>query len=48
MLMRFPDPNLPWANNPLYGGMSDESAGRSWHARQKQLEQEEALEPGMS
>jgi putative DNA primase/helicase len=44
MLTRSPDADRPWANNPLYGGMSDESAGRSWHARQKQLQQEETTE----
>ena len=43
MLKRSPDPNRPWAGDPLYGGMSDEAAGRSWHAREKQREQEEAV-----
>jgi putative DNA primase/helicase len=39
MLMRSPDPDRPWANNPYYGGMSDEAAERSWRAREKQREQ---------
>ncbi len=43
MLKRSPDPERPWRDNPLYGGMSDEAAERSWRAREKQREQEEAL-----
>src|SRR5258708_37816747 len=35
-----PDPERPWTGDPLYGGMSDESAQRSWRAREKQREQE--------
>jgi hypothetical protein len=34
----------PWADHPLYRGMSDEAAGPSWRARQKRLE-EEAIAP---
>ena len=40
MLTRSPYPNRPWANNPYYGGMSDEAAERSWRAREKRREQE--------
>jgi hypothetical protein len=29
----------PWADHPLYRGMSDEAAGPSWLARQKRLEE---------
>jgi hypothetical protein len=43
MLTRSPDPDRPWADNPYYGGMSDEAAERSWRARERQREQEEAL-----
>jgi putative DNA primase/helicase len=44
MLTPSPDPNRPWANNPYYGGMSDEAAERSWRAREKQRDQEETTE----
>jgi len=30
-----PDLDRPWANDPLYGGMSEESAEKSWRASQK-------------
>jgi hypothetical protein len=33
----------PWADQPLYGGMSDSAAEASWRARQKHLAVEEAI-----
>jgi putative DNA primase/helicase len=43
MLTRSSDPERPWADNPYYGGMSDQSAELSWHAREKRRELEEKL-----
>jgi RecA-family ATPase len=36
----------PWADHPLYRGMSDEAAGPSWRAWQKRLEAETGAEMG--
>jgi AAA domain len=36
----------PWADHPLYRGMTDEAAGPSWRARQKRLAAEIAAENG--
>jgi hypothetical protein len=42
MLTRPNDPDRPWANHPLYRGMSDQAAAPSWAAREKRrLEDEE-------
>jgi hypothetical protein len=35
----------PWADHPLYRGMSDEAAGPSWRARQKRLAEEASAPP---
>lgn len=39
------DPNRPWADDPTYGGMSDDAAGSSWRA-QKERERQEASDSG--